>query len=208
MIRFGSVLYLRRAAWEKGAKSDATWWDWEWEREYFEIRPISRVKVTTMNSYIKRNMGQFEILLYPLLFIEQIQEGDNRLSPTQFRFSSLYTHKHTQWLIILSFYASYLTGRGGWWGWGWCWTALRRARLRSGWHCGKRSIVLELDERQLCLTSFLVNEIVVVLGWDVEGVAFLGVELGRVEHHRDLTFQHNKHLMERTRSIKVNQPVY
>ena len=40
-----------------------------------------------------------------------------------------------------------------------------------------RKIYLELNEAELCLPSLLVDQVVVVLGWDVERVTFLRVEL-------------------------------
>ena len=39
---------------------------------------------------------------------------------------------------------------------------------------------------ELGLPGLLVDQVVVDLGWDVEGVALLGVELGAVKDHRDL----------------------
>ena len=51
-----------------------------------------------------------------------------------------------------------------------------------------------LYERQLGLPDLLVDEVVVVLGRDVEAVALLGVELGGVQHDRDLALEHDEHL--------------
>ncbi len=48
---------------------------------------------------------------------------------------------------------------------------------------------LELYEGELCLPGLMVDEVVVVLGRDVEGVTFLGVELGGVQDHRDLALE-------------------
>ena len=53
-----------------------------------------------------------------------------------------------------------------------------------------------LDEREFRLARLLVEEVVVVLGRDVEGVALLGVELRRVQHHRDLPLQDHEDLKQ------------
>lgn len=76
----------------------------------------------------------------------------------------------------------------------------------SYWNCkGDRDINLKkkiakkilqtyLDEREFCLARLLVDEVVVVLGRDVERVALLCVELRRVQHHRDLPLQDHEDL--------------
>ena len=51
-----------------------------------------------------------------------------------------------------------------------------------------------LDQAQLGLAGDLVDQVVVVLGRDVEAVALLRVERGCVEHHGDLAFKDDKDL--------------
>jgi len=60
-------------------------------------------------------------------------------------------------------------------------------------NCREGTIILELDQGQLSLPGLLVNQVVIVLGWDVEGVSFLGIELSGVENDSDLSLQHHKH---------------
>ena len=47
----------------------------------------------------------------------------------------------------------------------------------AGLDCGEGTVVLELYQRQLRLARLLVDEVVVVLGRDVERVPLLSVEL-------------------------------
>ena len=47
----------------------------------------------------------------------------------------------------------------------------------------------------LCyLPDFIIDDIVVVIGWDVERVAFFGSELSSVNYNGDFTLQHDKDL--------------
>ena len=56
------------------------------------------------------------------------------------------------------------------------------------------SFIIYLDEREFCLARLLVNEVVVILGRDVERVALFRVKLRRVQHHRDLSLQDHEDL--------------
>ena len=58
----------------------------------------------------------------------------------------------------------------------------------------KHWLQIYLYEREFCLARLLVDEVVVVLGRDVERVALLCVELRRVQHHRDLPLQDHEDL--------------
>lgn len=61
-------------------------------------------------------------------------------------------------------------------------------------HSGQGAVVLKLHQRQFGFPSLLVDQIVVVLGGDVKGVSFLGVELSCVEDDGDFTFKtHENH---------------
>ncbi len=62
-----------------------------------------------------------------------------------------------------------------------------------------------LYERQLGLPDLLVDEVVVVLGRDVEAVALLGVELGGVQHDRDLALEHDEHLANFLKSTFIGE---
>ena len=64
------------------------------------------------------------------------------------------------------------------------------------------SFIIYLDEREFCLARLLVDEVVVVLGRDVERVALLRVELRRVQYHRDLPLQDHENLRADTCSIR------
>ena len=60
------------------------------------------------------------------------------------------------------------------------------------------------NSRTLLKTKITIYQVVVILGRDVEGIAFLGDKLGRVQGHGDLTLQDNKHL--KSRGLRFEPP--
>ena len=81
----------------------------------------------------------------------------------------------------------------------------------AGLHSGEWAVILELDQRELRLSGLLIDEVVIVLkiqiiriplirltntnlGWDVETVSLLSIELGGVQDDGDLALQdHEDH---------------